>query len=253
MGRAAPTDQPARHQAVARWETLRDTGRPPPTGRPCAARSILGRHLRPTDRLAHFQVRNPKVRGTGVVDYPLPKGCRTKRSSRTKSVLKLYGCVPFAVHDTPHVQHPPTLSCLEPGTSCPVWNPEPRNLGTWAPAGRPGRNPEPGTQTQIFFGAPTARRQNPEPGTRSHGGSEPEPRNPARGRAAVYCYFRWRLKREAASLSSRCSRPSSTSEAAFRCSAPSWQAATRVRSSADACHWDAHRNEGQTVTEGGTR
>ena len=83
MGRAAPTDQPARHQAVARWETLRDTGRPPPTGRPCAAR-ILGRHLRPTDRLAHFQVRNPK-------------GCRTKRSSRSKSVLKLYGCVPFAV------------------------------------------------------------------------------------------------------------------------------------------------------------
>ena len=66
-------------------------------------------------------------------------------------MLKLYGCVPFAVHDTPHVQHPPTLSCLEPGTSCPVWNPEPRNLGTWAPAGRPGRNPEPGTQTQIFF------------------------------------------------------------------------------------------------------
>ena len=74
-----------------------------------------------------------------------------------------------------------------------------------------------------------------------------------RALAAVYCYFRWRLKREAASLSSRCSRPSSTSEAAFRCSAPSWQAATRVRSSADACHWDAHRNEGQTVTEGGTR
>ena len=145
------TDRPTRPPSGRRplGDAARDTGRPPPTGRPCAAR-ILGRHLRPTDRLAHFQVRNPK-------------GCRTKRSSRSKSVLKLYGCVPFAVHDTPHVQHPPTLSCLEPGTSCPVWNPEPRNLGTWAPAGRPGRNPEPGTQTQIFFrrayGAPS------EPGT----------------------------------------------------------------------------------------
>ena len=77
---------------------------------------------------------------------------KTKRSSHSKNVLKLYGCVPFAVDDTPHVQHPPTPSCLEPGTSCPVepGTSEPRNLG-------PGRTakPEPGTwnPNSKFFSA----------------------------------------------------------------------------------------------------
>ena len=42
------------------------------------------------------------------------------------------------------------------------------------------RNLEP--KLKEIFGAPAARRQNPEPGTRSHGGAEPEPRNPVPGR-----------------------------------------------------------------------
>ena len=76
---------------------------------------------------------------------------------------------------------PPSLAWnLEPPAQCGT-----RNLGTSEPGPRPDgqagtRNLEP--KLKKKFGAPAARRQNPEPGTRSHGGLEPEPRNPVRGR-----------------------------------------------------------------------
>ena len=76
---------------------------------------------------------------------------------------------------------PPSLAWnLEPPAQCGT-----RNLGTSEPGPRPDgqagtRNLEP--KLKIFFGAPAARRQNPEPGTRSHGGAEPEPRNPVPGK-----------------------------------------------------------------------
>ena len=71
---------------------------------------------------------------------------------------------------------PPSLAWnLEPPAQCGT-----RNLGTSEPGPRPDgqagtRNLEP--KLKKKFGAPAARRQNPEPGTRSHGGAEPEPRN----------------------------------------------------------------------------